>query len=221
MRYNEASLERYICEHPEALHQGLQIVGRQLCLTHGRLDILGWLDVEDVYCGRFCEAWVIELKARALKERDIGQVLRYAHDVSKAIQLADFDMAPPFSRGASDSWTEDERLYMEVRHRLIWSDSLDENIVTPRLIGTSVDDNVLSAAWSARVSVSTYSWRSDGPPIFKSACFPRNSCDDIPAWAYSTIPKIDQAAKYSTVRQIERAANCECKQAAATLGKGS
>lgn len=77
-RVSEKQLEDWIVEHPDKLQEGIEIVGRQICLPHGRLDLLGWNNAVQV----------IELKVYPLKARDIAQVLRYIYDVKATIRQA-------------------------------------------------------------------------------------------------------------------------------------
>lgn len=77
MPISEKQLEDFVCKHPEyMLWNEVEIIDRQVHLPHGILDVLA--------CdGR---ALVIELKARTIEEKDVGQVLRYAYDVGAEIR---------------------------------------------------------------------------------------------------------------------------------------
>lgn len=77
MTITEKQLEDFICKHPEyMMWEGVEIIDRQVHLPHGVLDILA-------FDGR---TLVVELKARTIKEKDIGQVLRYTYDVRVEIE---------------------------------------------------------------------------------------------------------------------------------------
>ena len=78
----EKDLEDFICRYPEVLARNrgvedIKIIGRQLSVPNGRLDIL---------CTRNdCQILVIELKIGNLDETNLGQVLRYTTDIRRAL----------------------------------------------------------------------------------------------------------------------------------------
>lgn len=77
-RISERQLEDWIVEHPDELQRGIKIVGRQISLPHGRLDLLGWNNAPRV----------IELKIHPTQAEDIAQVLRYVYDVRIVLETA-------------------------------------------------------------------------------------------------------------------------------------
>lgn len=151
---NEKELEDYLENHLEAiLPAGAVLIGRQIPLPHGRLDLLAW---------DYGRTYVIELKARRLEENDVGQILRYVHDVhwfllvafKNALRDDDLWMAP--------SWRGE--LYSD---RLAMYAGFETDIphIVPLLIGQSVPNKVAAAAAGARIE--TMAWtEADGRPSF-------------------------------------------------------
>lgn len=76
MRLKERDIEDFICQNPESISDGLdvRIIGNQVRLPHGRLDILAVIG-DNVAA--------IELKSRPLRANDLVQVLRYTFDLRK------------------------------------------------------------------------------------------------------------------------------------------
>jgi len=77
----ERQLENWICNHwDDDLYPspwiGATLIGRQVQLPNGICDLLAMSYVPTI----------IELKAGRLKEKDVGQILRYAHDVSMILR---------------------------------------------------------------------------------------------------------------------------------------
>ena len=72
----EKELEDLICKDLSVIEGDFLFVGRQISLPHGILDILAIRN-----CFTHAEVAVIELKLGKLKERHVGQTLRYMFDV--------------------------------------------------------------------------------------------------------------------------------------------
>jgi hypothetical protein len=157
MKISEKMLEDWLCENPEELF-GMVLLGRQIRLEHGILDILGYRpDIRRPVC--------IELKARPLKEKDIGQVLRYAYDVDNLMRGG----WSRLERG-SDTWLtkwdhnimdrmfggDPENYRDEIFERLFYDEWV--NHCSPTLIGAGVNDSVYAAARSAGIVVLVWSF---------------------------------------------------------------
>ncbi len=137
----EKQLENFICKHPEySLWQDVEIIGRQITVEHGRLDILAW-------DGRVL---VIELKARALEEKDVGQVLRYKRDVE-----AEFNRWGAFEHPNGGEWPRALRLdaYADLWSHYYGLSQDSEPAVIPVLIGSSIEQNVHAAAEGGGIEV--------------------------------------------------------------------
>lgn len=160
---SEKQLEDWICEHPETVMPDLQIIGRQVPLEHGILDILGTNGMA---------IYAIELKAGPIKGAHIGQVLRYVHDINRIItdfQFAldgdtsyrgeplppiDDDMVKFYERVTTKPRTLEEQLYFE---------ELEDNFAScrPLLIGTSIDPNTQAALEGAHSWLGLWSYDED------------------------------------------------------------
>lgn len=146
-RISEKQLEDFICKYPEySLWQDVEIIGRQITLEHGRLDILAW-------DGRVL---VIELKARTLEEKDVGQVLRYKRDVEAEFNRFGMNEHPNLGE-----WPHTLRLEA---YSQLWSDyyglsGREDAAVMPILIGTSIDSNTHAAAEGGGIEVIV--WKHD------------------------------------------------------------
>jgi len=148
-RISERQLEDWIVEHWDDVPFTGDYIGRQIELPHGRLDLLGFLDV----------AQVIELKARPLKEKDIGQLLRYTGDIKATLQMA-YD--------CNDKDRLRSLLQTEYQWELV-NDILQllaskptaragfERSIAPILIGSSVTESILACAYGANIEV--YTWK--------------------------------------------------------------
>jgi hypothetical protein len=145
MKISEKMLEDWICEHPEeALWDEVEIIGRQIRLSHGVLDVLAF-DARTI---------VIELKARPLKEKDIGQLLRYVHDIKDCLLSIGMAIKPV---------REGPLTIREELFQTAWYDyhdiaeSLIQHII-PVLIGTSADSKVLAAASAVDAEVRLWNY---------------------------------------------------------------
>ena len=150
-RVRERDLERWIVEHADEAGVGT-VIGNQLNVPHGRLDILSYEEdttTEGPY-GPILWYHVIELKTQPLRESDIGQVLRYTHDIKRIIQ--DYSCAHLIHKAVSDVRRETVR---EIAH-------YSEALVNPWLIGPSIDKNTLAACEGADVRVYLYTPTESG-----------------------------------------------------------
>lgn len=149
----ERQLEEAICTDPTILFPSsdAEVVARQLVLPHGILDLLISLD---------SYALVTELKARELKEGDIGQVLRYFFDVRWAItnfveaELSDLVSAPKLLTQSmfADSFSSLVGAFRNCNNGDIG--------IVPVLIGNSISKKVLASAMGAGIWV--YTWKFKG-----------------------------------------------------------
>lgn len=141
MSISEKQLEDFVCKHPEyMLWNEVEIIDRQVRLPHGILDVLA--------CdGR---ALVIELKVRVIKEKDVGQVLRYAYDVGAEIRRLGAIENPMdyFTLGMGKA-TKFHNLWIEYHGMSI----TDYNAVVPVLIGPDITLNAKVAAAGAGIEV--------------------------------------------------------------------
>ena len=142
VKISERMLEDWICENPRGtIDANAVIIGRQIPLSHGRLDILAW-------DGRVN---VIELKAESIKERDIAQVGRYAYDISSIMNHVGIHYKPKPKDGIRTLTYE---FFEEEWRKLHGNDS--SYSVWPMLIGTSIDENTLAAAYGVGVEIRTW-----------------------------------------------------------------
>jgi len=180
MTVSERELEDYICEHPETLARNLRMVGRQIALPHGVMDLLGvW--------GR---AYAIELKTRPLHERDIGQVLRYVGDLMAILSYYYMeDRAPDCPAPDSDTYTRERyNLALSWKHGLggAWNYSIGGI-----LVGTGASETLITAADGAGVCV--FIWKECNKEIALECVgsggdsFSRNPiAGHYPAWVDAT-----------------------------------
>lgn len=142
---SERQLEDFICKNPEySLWEGVEIIGRQVSLAHGRLDILAWDGSQTL---------VIELKARTIQEKDIGQVLRYRQDIEVELcrigmreHPADVSLRPKLF---NERWTEYHCLSAIGRYSL-----------APVLIGSGINSKAMTAARGAEAIVILWDYES-------------------------------------------------------------
>jgi len=149
MAVSERELEDYICTHPNiALGESVEIIGRQIPLRHGRVDLLAW-DSD------FGTISVIELKARRIIQKDIAQVTRYFYDVWETLHsimvtgLMEYQM----SIGFSQLWQE--------TFEVSWH-GLGDGKMMPVLIGTSIDENTAASAFGAGCQIMIWGHDRDG-----------------------------------------------------------
>ena len=152
---SERELEDWIVDHDgDPICD--KIIGRQLSMVHGRMDLLGYTPIE----GEPGQVFVIELKMGNVSERNIAQVIRYQFDIAKSLA----DMAYGF--------LESEEVAGSLRRSII--DSLirarfkryvDGNaagayqpIVMPVLVGASFTDNAKVVCEACGIQM--YTWAS-------------------------------------------------------------
>jgi len=145
---NEHELEDWICRNWDSTPWSYgTLVGRQLTMKHGRCDILAVLDVPTV----------IELKAVEIKEKHIGQVLRYRFDlicILKAIlqnSICDYKMH-----------LADRNIYEEILPFVEEIFQVRPTIANyskagAALVGRNIDNKTLAAAISASIAI--HIWR--------------------------------------------------------------
>lgn len=152
----EKELENYICAHPECLPGGVfEIFGRQVKTPHGVIDILG-RDGDNIE--------IVELKAGALQEKDIGQVLRYVYDIKNILKQIGRSLYPDLPGGLlREQW--DEMFCM----------SSDSWIVSPALIGKSASPKILAAAEGA--GIVCMKWEIVGDTIEIDYIYGRAPCE--------------------------------------------
>jgi len=143
MRINERMLEDWICQHPNEAFSNwgpdTTIVERQVSLQHGVADILAWNDT----------LLIAELKIGQLQEKDIGQLLRYCHDIRTEMQefCIDLDLQ---THGES---LMRQDLFYYLYNYLGWGDDQSIQAITPVLIGQSIDEKTLAATEGAGITV--------------------------------------------------------------------
>lgn len=153
----EKELEDLICANPHCiLASGGIILGRQIPLTHGRLDILAW---------DYGQTYVIELKVRPLQEKDVGQVLRYTNDVRRHLQVA-------FQQAIK----QDQHFDLETWRGNVYADRLmplaDPTLggvpaIQPMLVGPSATSSVLASAHGAGVEIKVWTANDESEIRFK------------------------------------------------------
>lgn len=122
------------------------LVGRQISLPHGRVDILAW-NYQPV---------VIELKTRPIKPKDICQVLRYMADIEMILTHSYLDNALT----ESIPYVSD-RYGRERDHAFCVYDYKFTNVMG-WIIGTSVSDDVLAALEIENVYGAIWDQEPDG-----------------------------------------------------------
>jgi hypothetical protein len=121
-------------------------MGRQVPLLHGICDILA--------VGYTVE--IIELKATRIREKDVGQILRYAHDVFHYLRCFDCDRnSTAYKRNAYEENTVIREAFGAHRESLLRQ--------SPRpllsLVGPSIDRKALASADGGGIEV--WLWRYD------------------------------------------------------------
>ena len=184
----ERQLEDFICANPNALTCGmthLTLLGRQVRVQHGVIDLLALAH----------SVQVIELKAAPLKEKDVGQLLRYIADVD-AIMVA---MATHFSAerilGIRAAGEDEEFSYRMVRsHR-----------AGGILVGTSVSPNVLAACEGANITVVLWKWERGTFHFWPPRCQGHLPDPPYPDWATRASRMLAQLHRREIDEDHERA----------------
>lgn len=183
----ERDIADWICTYPDTLLDELEIIGREVVLEHGRLDLLGWYP---------CGTQVIELKTGALKERNVGQVLRYRQDVCTELRtIGAWEYPLHCPNDGYEEKPEDTRF----RHAWNWHHALSaESESNPSvqavLVGASIDSYVLAAASGANIMIMLWRYR-DGEFHFKHIMpgdFFKASGKAAERWAYAISDKATQ-----------------------------
>lgn len=179
---SEQELEEFICTHPEALWDDVEIIGRQVHLRHGILDILAWNG----------SALVIELKAHALQEKDVGQLSRYNFDVkSELLRIGILDHPSSIDTPKTIRWGLLLKAWNE-RHGL----TMEGVAVQPILIGTSANMSVLAAAEGAGIMVML--WHKDNKNnafVFEIVRTEYTDYENYPDWCLNLNERIIKACK--------------------------
>lgn len=151
---SERELEDFVCENPEEVFfRGTEIIGRQVKLKHGILDILAW-NGEGTY--------VIELKARPLKEKDIGQVLRYTYDVREGLKQYGFIVNLKSSNDGHPKTLTERAFWRSWFWYTGWGDESEDVVaIKPVLIGSSVNRGLLAAAEEAGIYVRLWGYDAE------------------------------------------------------------
>lgn len=186
MNISEKELEDYICEYPEIVQPSLYIIDRQAQLPHGRLDILGMMNDRPV---------VMELKAGALREKDVGQILRYRHDMLDLLTKRSFDA--PWERlneeGEFEPQSYRERVATQEWYRRHGTCGPSPNgypVIYALLIGASVDEYTYTAALGGEIDVAL--WHCDEDGIFIT--WPE--IDTETWWSRSALPQWTDAVSH-------------------------
>lgn len=150
---SEKQLEDWICRNSTEFNSfPFEVIGRQVKLEHGILDILGWSEAFG--------ALAIELKAGPLKEPVIAQVLRYTHDINDVFrsEWATMEMWEQDQISEAPNMYEDDLVIIENlrgKRAKTLTEDVCANILqdppkcTPFLIGTSIDMNTYAAIQGA------------------------------------------------------------------------
>jgi len=189
-KISERELEDFICQYPVySLWEGTEIIGRQITLLHGRLDILAWDGKRTL---------VIELKVRQLEEEDIGQVLRYTHDVRATLQQTAF-LTNSTVRTAD--LTPQEKLLSKAWDYYHGMDSgFHELAVKSILIGTDANHKIIAASREADILIRTWKYDNQndciifGSPEYNKRFFDPDDID-IPEWACQINAKIRETCR--------------------------
>lgn len=203
---SERELEDFVCEHPEEVFfRGTEIIGRQVKLKHGILDILAW-NGEGTY--------VVELKARPLKEKDIGQVLRYTHDVREGLKQYGFIVNLKSSNDNHPRTLTEKAFWHSWFWYTGWGDETEDVVaIKPILIGPSVDKALLAAATEAGIYIRLWSYDIETGRFsfeFPGLVFWHDDGRDVssyPAWAEKLGKRIRPLCKQEAQEELERVTN--------------
>lgn len=154
-RIPERQLEDWIIENLDSLsvplcnysYPSLRLIDHQIALPNGILDILA-VDVQSGY------TYVIELKVVPIREKHLGQALRYSNDVRRILRKYCYETERPEHCTFT---TEETFSRWQKLHNIKY---MSPYPIIPVLIGKSVDKNLLSAADGAYATVLT--WECDG-----------------------------------------------------------
>jgi len=175
---NERGFEDWLVANPEQVFgKGVEILGRQVALPNGILDVLAW-DEGSIL--------VIELKASRLKPQDVAQVLRYAGDIGNILRHE--GASCPFEYGTPqfDRWIA----YYCIEQQ----DNLGGCAIEPVLIGRHADEKVMAAASGAACSLYTWGITAQGHLYVDHQMLKgEHRIPNTPRWFASLLNKIDTA----------------------------
>jgi len=178
MAMKERQLEDWICQNWELSPWGQLnevLIGRQIRLKHGRCDLLAF----------HAYPHLIELKARKIREQDIGQILRYRHDVSKVPNALCLDNPYGYIKGGNEyehqqfmrAWRLASQLPPtpeELRTRLPFQMTL---------VGISIDEKTHASADGAGIDISLWK-ESQGKVVFGH---PSREWQSDQRWTYKNL----------------------------------
>lgn len=176
-KVSEKQLEDWIVEHWDDTYIGGELIGRQLVLPHGRLDLLSVGHIPEV----------IELKAERLKEKHVGQLLRYVGDIKGILSAFYYNTWDDLKTSLDTEYEQKEakdifcNMFDGISTRAIFEDGLE-----PILIGKSIDAHLLCCAHGAGITVYTWEYNEDTQGFtFKHPCGPHDVQDRIRKWLYA------------------------------------
>jgi hypothetical protein len=195
----EKEIEDLICRRPSCiLPEGAVILGRQIPLAHGRLDVLAW---------NYGITYVIELKARPLQEKDIGQVLRYTHDVKRHLFVAFHNAIRQDPHFELESWRGNT--YADALMPFANAVPDEFPAIQPMLIGSAAGSSVMAAAGGACIEVLVWSANEEKLEMSFSHVPFHESIDaalhSTPDWASNVVAKAQRLALEHTDWHIDRA----------------
>lgn len=180
----EKELEDWICANPSFSLGGIEIVDRQVHLPNGILDILAFRN----------NIFIVELKARTITEKDIGQVLRYMLDIKSAYLSIAINRAPswlnPNPSYLSSEYPptyETEDQYWLAYDYWAKADVGDdaENVMhfQPVLVGSSISRSTAVAAHAASIDIWIWTYdESDKSFWFDYLPFKEDQLTHYPDW---------------------------------------
>lgn len=151
---SERQLEDFICRYPDAYGEAdpspghRKIIGRQVDVEHGRIDLLVWHDWWDWACN----IEVVELKAGTLTADATGQVWRYTRDV-RHVMDSHFHTFNPFDMYDMGQEGQAWQYLTEAISTL----GNPDNIIHPVLIGTDITSDAAAICEATQISV--YLWK--------------------------------------------------------------
>jgi len=138
--FRENELEDFLAVHPGSFLEddSAVVIGRQVALPHGRLDLLIFVDT----------LYIIELKARPLIPKDVAQVLRYQLDIRDLLWNASHQLECVSRRSGYRGYAGAEFRKEYKRMTLGTPDTFLEPATVPVLIAPSWDESVVAALTS-------------------------------------------------------------------------
>lgn len=198
----ESEIEDYLEKHPEAFlpySDNAILLGRQIQLPHGRLDLL--IYDESIY--------IVELKAVPLKPRDVCQVLRYQRDIRDLIWSTsqwENDQIPQRRLYAGRAGKEFDRVYAEKTTGK--PDTFVFPVTVPVLIGPHSNESVVSAMMAVGGRVFEFETDGDDSFVFEehfgevSIYDPQYWPDPLPSWLIEYLSiVVQEASKEAKIEQ--------------------